>query len=96
MEDPQTFDVDKARVNELMRAFRYGEKVDDLEKVDARYNSGQYDWVTWMVALDGSTLAGFSKEFRKNLEAALRNGDSDIEAEEYAYNTTADYAGIER
>lgn len=87
--------VDRDRVNTFMRAFRYGERVDDLARVDARYNSGQYDEVTWHIALDGATLAGFATTFRRHLIDALAAGMSDERAEKYAYEATAAEAGIE-
>lgn len=91
----QIVTVDRDRVNALMRAFRYGERVEGLEKVDARRDSGHYDKVAWHVALDGATLNGYSTVFRRHLVAALESGMSEKEAEETAYRETAQEAGLE-
>lgn len=80
--------VMKDRVKKLMTAFAYGGRVDDLGKVDARHNSGMYDYVTWMVALDGATLYGNDKLFREYLVEALERGDDELTAEKYAFEMT--------
>ena len=87
--------VDGTRVNDFMKAFRYGERVNDLARVDARRGSGQYDEVTWNIALDGATLFGHGRLFRRHLVDALGRGMTEAEAEEYAYKSTAAEAGIE-
>ena len=87
--------VDRNRVNALMRAFRYGERVDDLEKVDERRDRGQYDTVMWHVALDGATLFGHADTFRAHLVAALERGESEKNAEVAAFEATAQEAGID-
>ncbi|QWY81883.1 hypothetical protein SEA_HONK_60 [Microbacterium phage Honk] len=86
--------IDRDRVNALMRAFRYGEKVDDLGKVDARHNSGQYDDITWHVALDGATCAGGASFYRAALIEALEGGATEKEAEDTAYHATAEHLGL--
>lgn len=90
-----TVSVDRDRVNQFMKAFRYGERVNDLSRVDARHGNGQYDFITWNIALDGATLFGHGKQFRRHLVDALERGMTEVEAEEYAYATTAAEAGIE-
>lgn len=86
--------ADKKRVNSLMAAFRYGGKVDDLGKVDARHNSGQYDEVQWHVALDGATLFGFDAEYKVELVKALDAGLSEKAAENQAYEVVAHANGL--
>jgi len=86
--------IDRDRVNALMRAFRYGERADDLDRIDARHNSGQYDDVTWHVALDGATCAGGAKVYREALVEALEAGKTEAEAEDIAYHTAAEALGL--
>jgi len=87
-------EIDLDRVNAFMKAFQYGSRADDLGKVDDRHRSGQYDEVTWHIALDGATLAGFGRVFRKHLVDALSRGLSEKDAEDFAYHQTAEYAGL--
>ncbi len=91
---PTTTPIDRARVNALMAAFRYGEKVDDLGKVDDRKSSGRYDGMEWTVALDGATCAGGAAVYRKALVAALESGSTESEAEDKAFHTTAEHLGL--
>lgn len=95
-EQATTVTIDRDRVNHFMRAFRYGSSVSDLGRVDDRKSSGRYDDITWHIALDGATLFGFATEFRAHLVDALSRGLSEYEAEEYAFNATADAAGLAR
>lgn len=86
----------RAQVNTWMAAFRYGGKVDDLSKVDARHNSGQYDEATWHIALDGATLLGYDYSVRHFLGQALRNGLTGLDAERFAWNMTCLEVGMDR
>lgn len=79
----------RAKVNRWMTAFRYGGRVDDLGRVDQRRATGQYDEVTWSIALDGATLSSHPTEYRAALVAALEQGMSDEAAEEHAYEAVA-------
>jgi len=93
-EDATRTAIDRDRVNEFMKAFRYGGQVSDLSYVDDRHHSGRYDDVTWHIALDGATLVGYGRVFRKHLVDALERGMTEKEAEEFAYHETAEYAGL--
>jgi hypothetical protein len=81
--------IDNARVNKLMRAFRYGERSDSLDRIDTRLNNGTYDDTEWHVALDGATLFGFSVEYKRNLVAGLEAGHTEYDAIRTAYEMTA-------
>jgi hypothetical protein len=89
MPAPKLTPEQRAKVNAWMAAFRYGEKVDDLGKVDDRHSSGRYDEVTWHISLDGATQHGGASLFRQHLVHAVLNGADDAAAEKYAYNMTA-------
>jgi len=88
----------RAQVNTWMAAFRYGDKsgaAGELGRVDARKDSGQYDEVTWHIALDGATLYGNDYMFRHFLGQALRNGLTGMAIEKFAWNMTCLEIGLD-
>lgn len=75
-----------ARVNALMRAYRFGANADDLGTCDRKYGA---DDVMWSVSLDGAGCRRSGEQmYRKELVAALNAGLPEKAAQEKAYELT--------